>query len=729
MSPRKLRRRSGSWILFATIIGSFFSPTANALNEQGDTVIFSYDQSVIYQEVSVNTSGKNSITASVRASETQFGTDSVLVGIGLYGDGGGGIYFHDTGWVAISSSGYSNISISVDAESVGPGWGDVKTARITIGGDDGEFWAGNYGPTLESASLKIDGSETLSNGEFSKGTQGWTSSVGWQTCHATSGDKPCSSLESRINNSPYSLGPDMVWATANEGWDLSLSAPGGGTFTKVVFASYGTPSGSGGTYSQGSCHATNSILKVAQSFIGSTSGTIGASNGIFGDPCGGTYKRLNIVLQYEGGVANTTTTSTTTTTLPPSCGPYENITVTGKNNGSVWGSGPYTDDSDFGVAAVHAGLISVGETAVLVPSNIAYHSSYPGSTSNGVTTSDWLSGWCGYDISLFTAPTSTTTTSSSTTTTSISISSTTTTIVEPETTTTIAEPEVTVPPEIPSTTTEPEPTTTTVVEPDITPPDTIDTSTTQPEEPDGAESTPGTETTVPEPAPDTQNEAPQDANNEVVEVTTENLDEVLSGEITEEVVDAVVDAITSGEIEITEEVADQLVDVITSGEATEEQIVAAVEALIESGNIDTEAAVELVTSPEVLEAITAEEATELFDSIDTEVLSEEQKSEMSDVLSNADDSVKEAFEEEIDIYGDGFDTYVPQGSAVDVQTRRAVLAAGVVLSTSVIAAAPPSSPSGPSQPSSGGSGGGGGGPSGGSEGNESSSKRRRGWRK
>lgn len=722
MSPRKLRRRSGSWILFATIIGSFFSPTANALNEQGDTVTFSYDQSVIYQEVSVNTSGKNSITASVRASETQFGTDSVLVGIGLYGDGGGGIYFHDTGWVAISSSGYSNISISVDAESVGPGWSDVKTARITIGGDDGEFWAGNYGPTLESASLKIDGSETLSNGEFSKGTQGWASSVGWQTCHATSGNKPCSSLESRINNSPYLLGPDMVWATANEGWNLSLSAPGGGTFTKVVFASYGTPSGSSGTYSQGSCHATNSILKVAQSFIGLTSGTIGASNGIFGDPCGGTYKRLNIVLQYEGGVANTTTTSTTTTTLPPSCGPYENITVTGKANGSVWGSGPYTDDSDFGVVAVHAGLASIGETVTLVPSNIAYHLSYIGSTANGVTTDSWLSGWCGYDVSLLGTPTTSTTTTSST-------STTTTTLEEQETTTTIEQPETTTTIENPVSPPDTEPTPTTVVEPEETNPDTIDTSTTQPEEPDGAESIPGTETTVPEPAPDTQNEAPQDANNEVVEVTTENLDEVLSGEITEEVVDAVVDAITSGEIEITEEVVDQLVDVITSGEATEEQIVAAVEALIESGNLDTEAAVELVTSPEVLEAITAEEATELFDSIDVEVLSEEQKSEMSDVLSNADDSVKEAFEEEIDIYGDGFDTYVPQGSAIDVQTRRAVLAAGVVLSTSVIAAAPPSSPSGPSQPSSGGSGGGGGGPSGGSGGNESSSRRRRGWGK
>ncbi len=71
-----------------------------------------------------------------------------------------------------------------------------------------------------------------------------------------------------------------------------------GTFSQVAFASYGTPSGTDGQYSQGSCHATNSILKVSQQLIGKSTATIGAGNGLFGDPCGGTYKKLYIVLKY-----------------------------------------------------------------------------------------------------------------------------------------------------------------------------------------------------------------------------------------------------------------------------------------------------------------------------------------------------------------------------------------------------------------------------------------------
>lgn len=224
----------GSWILFflfaMSVVASGFQKEAQASSEQGDSITFSYNATSIHQEVLVDTSGKSEITATVRAAQVESGPDQVLVGINLYGEGGGGIYFHDTGWVALSSGGYSNISISVNAASVGAGWEQVRSARIVIGGDDGEFWAGNYGPSLESASLKIDGTELLSNTEFSSGSQNWTSSVGWQTCHATQGNKPCSSIESRLNNSAYTLGTDMVWGIANEGWNLTITAPGGRNF-------------------------------------------------------------------------------------------------------------------------------------------------------------------------------------------------------------------------------------------------------------------------------------------------------------------------------------------------------------------------------------------------------------------------------------------------------------------------------------------------------------------
>jgi type II secretory pathway pseudopilin PulG len=69
-------------------------------------------------------------------------------------------------------------------------------------------------------------------------------------------------------------------------------------------------------------------------------------------------------------------------------------TVTGTASGSVWGSGPYTNDSNVGKAAVHAGLITVGQTASIRVCAMPGQSSYTGSTKNGVTTQNWGS-WPG----------------------------------------------------------------------------------------------------------------------------------------------------------------------------------------------------------------------------------------------------------------------------------------------------------------------------------------------
>src|SRR5581483_7998916 len=74
------------------------------------------------------------------------------------------------------------------------------------------------------------------------------------------------------------------------------------------------------------------------------------------------------------------------------------VTVTGSTSGGVWGSGPYTDDSNVATAAVHAGLISPGQTATIHVTTLPGQSSYQGSTQNGVTTSSW--GSWGGSISL-----------------------------------------------------------------------------------------------------------------------------------------------------------------------------------------------------------------------------------------------------------------------------------------------------------------------------------------
>lgn len=85
----------------------------------------------------------------------------------------------------------------------------------------------------------------------------------------------------------------------------------------------------------------------------------------------------------------------------PSCGPYGPITVTGSlTGGTVWGSGPYTDDSDWNRVAVHAGLLAPGQTGVISRTSAGYLYSFTGSSRNGVSTNNWFTGWCGVNVSL-----------------------------------------------------------------------------------------------------------------------------------------------------------------------------------------------------------------------------------------------------------------------------------------------------------------------------------------
>lgn len=89
-----------------------------------------------------------------------------------------------------------------------------------------------------------------------------------------------------------------VYGTVNENGTLNLSAPANATITSVSFASYGTPNGSDGNYTTGSCHATNSQTIVESYCVGNNSCSIPATNAVFGDPCGGTLKYLYVKVYY-----------------------------------------------------------------------------------------------------------------------------------------------------------------------------------------------------------------------------------------------------------------------------------------------------------------------------------------------------------------------------------------------------------------------------------------------
>jgi len=65
------------------------------------------------------------------------------------------------------------------------------------------------------------------------------------------------------------------------------------------------------------------------------------------------------------------------------------VNIKGSDTGSVWGSSPYTDDSNIAKAAVHAGLVKIGETKTVKIIMTSGQSSYASSTKNGITTSSY----------------------------------------------------------------------------------------------------------------------------------------------------------------------------------------------------------------------------------------------------------------------------------------------------------------------------------------------------
>ena len=115
--------------------------------------------------------------------------------------------------------------------------------------------------------------------------------------------------------------------------------------------------------------------------------------------------------------------------------------------------------------------------------------------------------------------------------------------------------------------------------------------------------------------------------------------------------------------------------------ATPEQVTEIVDAILTS-EITSDQAEQLVGAVEVLSAITGEQAQQLFEAIEPAQLSESMAAVIADAMNDpaVPDEVKEAFEETLNIFGnDGFNTYVPLGSTVNVAVRRTIVAGTTIL--------------------------------------------------
>ncbi|KAB2604573.1 beta-D-galactosidase 7 [Pyrus ussuriensis x Pyrus communis] len=76
---------------------------------------------------------------------------------------------------------------------------------------------------------------------------------------------------------------------------VHLHCAPGQSISSIKFASFGTPSGTCGSFQQGTCHATNSHAVVEKNCIGRESCSVAVSNSTFEtDPCPNVLKRLSV---------------------------------------------------------------------------------------------------------------------------------------------------------------------------------------------------------------------------------------------------------------------------------------------------------------------------------------------------------------------------------------------------------------------------------------------------
>jgi large repetitive protein len=111
-----------------------------------------------------------------------------------------------------------------------------------------------------------------------------------QTCVVTSGSGTITAFN--VTNVAVACSNTAVCGAADENQTLSLTCPTGTTISAATFASYGTPNGACGSFTTSACNAATSASVVNTACQGKNSCTVGANNGVFGDPCVGTFKRL-----------------------------------------------------------------------------------------------------------------------------------------------------------------------------------------------------------------------------------------------------------------------------------------------------------------------------------------------------------------------------------------------------------------------------------------------------
>ena len=136
------------------------------------------------------------------------------------------------------------------------------------------------------------------------------SSVYW--CGSSTITSPADIFSGSTNKKDYNCPCSSVAASStvchigiSENDAISLTCPTGSIISAVNFASFGSPTGSCGSFVYGSCHLATSTLIIEAACLGKSSCSLsGTYFALYGDPCSGTSKKWLIQVTCAGKLLN-----------------------------------------------------------------------------------------------------------------------------------------------------------------------------------------------------------------------------------------------------------------------------------------------------------------------------------------------------------------------------------------------------------------------------------------
>lgn len=284
-----------------------FSPTS-PVSADSFAAVFAYNPTTIKQEVSVsdiNSTSQFTMTASVAKS---WANDYVYIEA-VFKDSAGNtltsVRNPSSGSTTLTSD--SPIEMSVSLASTDARWNtSIAKVEAIVWGDDGEYWAGNYGVALDWVKLEqttsTGTSQLLLNPEFANGDTHWTSSAGWQQCSGGAGAAVC--ITNTFTPSTSSPTTSVAPATSSTSSTTSTTtttttvvSTTSSTSTTTTPAAATTPNTTATTVPAPTI-STTTAAPVAQAAIPRVSTTVAGT--------------------LTTNPTSTTTTTTTTTTIPQS---------------------------------------------------------------------------------------------------------------------------------------------------------------------------------------------------------------------------------------------------------------------------------------------------------------------------------------------------------------------------------------------------------------------------